>query len=129
MKQTKTKRRSSKRSSKRSFSEDNRHFLTLLSKSKQKNRRNKLIDVANNNEIKAISECVKNIVEGNVPISSKHLQILKQHKHVLKSIAQRCYPIKKKRELLKQRGGFLGAILPIALGALSNIIGPLFGAK
>lgn len=121
------KTRSSKR--KRSYAVDNQHYLTLLSKCKQKNRRNKLIEAASSNEIRAISECIKNIVEGNVPIDNKQLQILKRYKQVLRSLAQRCFSIKKKRMLLRQRGGFLGAILPIALGALSSIVGPLFGAK
>ena len=112
-----------KHSTKGSFATENKHYLTLLSKSKQKNRRNKLLDVASTGEIKAISECVKNIVEGNVAISNKDLHILKRHKQVLRSIAQRCYPVKRKRSLLKQKGGFLFQLLPLAISALTGLFG------
>ena len=107
---------------KKSFAAQNKHYLTLLSTSKQKNRRNKLLDAANTNEIKAISECVKNIIEGNVPISDGDLKILKRHKQVLRSVARRCYSVKRKRVLLKQKGGFLISLLPLALTALTKLI-------
>lgn len=107
-----------------SFAAQNKHYLTLLSTSKQKNRRNKLLDAATTNEIKAISECVKNIIEGNVPITESDLKVLKRHKQVLRSIAQRCYSVKRKRALLKQKGGFLFSLLPLAITAVSRLLNP-----
>lgn len=104
-------------------------YLNLLSKSKDKNRRNKLIDAANNNEIRAISECVMNIIEGNVHISKPQLKQLKQHKKVLRLIAKRCSSTKQKRSALKQKGGFLPALLPMALKALGGLFLPMLFNK
>jgi uncharacterized protein YlxP (DUF503 family) len=103
--------------------------LTLLSKTKEKKRRNKLIDVASNNEIRAISECIMNIIQGNVPISKTQLQHLKQHKNVLRSISSKCHSMKRKRTILKQKGGFLPAIIPVALKALSSLFLPMLFNK
>ena len=98
-------------------------YLTLLSKAaKNPTKRNKLIDVADTSEIRAVSECIKNILEGNVPLSKKHLNQMKRHKLLLRSLAKRCYPVKKKKTILKQKGGFIGALIPMAISALSGML-------
>lgn len=93
-----------------------------MSKAKNSNRRNKLIDVADGSEIRAVSECIKNILEGNVPVSNRHLKQMKQYKTLLRSLAKRCYPIKSKKKILKQKGGFVAALLPLAMSALGGLI-------
>ena len=75
-------------------------YLLLLTNSKQKKRRNKLIDTANNNEISAISKCAKILLKKH----DKHLK--KSHKKVLNLLTKTNYPIKRKRALLKQKGGW-----------------------
>ena len=81
-----------------------------------------MIDVADGPEIRAVSECIKNILEGNVPVSNRHLTQMKKYKTLLRSLAKRCYPIKDKKKILKQKGGFIGALLPIAMSALGGMI-------
>ena len=103
-----------------------KEYLTLLSTSKAGVRRKKLVDAGNNGEIQAVSECIQNIIEGNVPVSKEQLTLLKRYKTVLRALASRCRPIKQKKQLLQQKGGFLSAILPIALNALGGLVGGIF---
>ena len=93
-------------------------YLTLLSKSKNPHRRKKLIEAGNSGEIQAVTECIQNIISGNVPVNKNQLKLLKRYKYVLRNLAKKCRPIKNKKKMLLQKGGFLGALLPIALNAL-----------
>lgn len=82
-----------------------------------------MIDVADGSEIRAVSECIKNILEGNVPVSNRHLKQMKQYKTLLRSLAKRCYPVKSKKKILKQKGGFIAPLLlPLAMNALGGLI-------
>ena len=103
-----------------------KEYLTLLSKSKNTSRRKNLIEAGNNSEIRAITECLRNLIEGNVPINKGQLSLLKRYKSVLRSLASKCQPIKSKKKILKQKGGFLAALLPIALSALGGLVGGIF---
>ena len=100
-----------------------RNYLLLLSRTKNKNRRKHLIDAGETGEIKAVSECIDNVLRGNVHITEKQLNILRQYRGILRKLANSCHPVKKKKKILKQKGGFLRALLPMAL----NVAGELFG--
>ena len=43
-------------------------YLTLFSTTKNRARLDKLVDLAHSAEIRAISECIQNILQGNVPL-------------------------------------------------------------
>ena len=101
-------------------------YLTLLSKSKTSGRRHELVDAANNGEINAVIECIKNILNGNVPLDKTHLLRLRKYKSTLRSLASRCIGSKEKKKVLKQKGGFITTLLPIALSALGSLFGGIF---
>lgn len=103
-----------------------KEYLSLLSKAKNRERRNKLIDIADGSEVRAVSECIKNILEGNVPLKSHHLKQMKRYKVLLRSLAKKCYPQKKKKILLKQKGGFIASLIPLAVSALGGILPQIF---
>ncbi len=104
-------------------------YLTLLSKAKKSKRRKLLIDLADCDEIRAISECIANVLTGNVRLKSAHKKKLERHKQVLRSLISKSSSTKKKKQLLQQKGGFLPALLPLALSAVSSILPALFGGK
>ena len=97
-------------------------YLSLFSKAKYRARRDKLVDLADTAEIRAVSECIQNLLQGNVPLQSQHLKQMKRYKNLLRSLAKRCYSVKKKKSLIKQKGGFIGALIPLAVSALGGII-------
>ena len=96
-------------------------FLTLLSKSKQKKRRDLLIDLASSHELKAIIECIVNILRGNVSLNDRKKKKLSRFKNIMRQVALKSNPIKKKKRILQQKGGFLGALIPIALSAIGSL--------
>jgi Trp operon repressor len=103
-------------------------FLTLLSKSKNSQRRKQLISLATPEELKAVEECILNIVRGNLTISRAQRQKLQKYKKALRKITDRTGSKSSKKKILRsQQGGFLPTLLPIALSALTSIVPALFG--
>jgi hypothetical protein len=71
--------------------------------------------------IDCICECTKNLLHGNVPVSATQFKKLEPYKKVLRRLSNNKLTNKQRRQLLvKQNGGFLGALLgPIAtLGSM-----------
>jgi hypothetical protein len=73
-------------------------------------------------QIRVMEEACYNLVK-NKKLSSKQLTALaKKHGSSIKVIARRKYPTKVKRALLSQKGGFLGALLPILATIVTSFI-------
>ena len=102
-----------------------RDYLTLLANSKDGKRRKALLDVATKQEIDAISECLLNIVNGRVRISPTKIGKLKRIKKHLKDLTNKRCSFKRRKQILKQEGGFLTSLLPVAL----TVLGSLFGGR
>ena len=103
-----------------SFAERNLEQLKVLSKSKNKK---KLLRKVPNNIIKAICECCKNLLCGNIPCNKRCLNKLRPYKKALRDLSKSKVPLFKKRRILTQKGeGFLGFLLPTALSVLSTLL-------
>ena len=100
-----------------------RDYLTLLANSKDVKRRKALLDIVTKLEIDAISECFLNIVNSRVRISPSKIGKLKKIKRHLKEVTNKRCSFKKRKEILKQEGGFLTSILPVALSVLGSLFG------
>lgn len=122
--QARKKQRSAKKQ-KEPLAIKHKEYLTLLSKTKNNSRRQKLIEAADSGEISAVSECIRNLVEGNVPLNKSQLRSLRRYKRTLRTLAKKCGGVKKKRKLLRQKGGFLSTLIPIALSAVTSLLGGL----
>ena len=72
-----------------------------------------------------LSECAKNVLRGNVPLSARHSAKLRRNKNDLRQLSAKKTSLRKKRQIV-QKGGFLSALLTPVLtllgGALSNVI-------
>ena len=106
-----------------------REFLSLLGKSKQPKRRKLLLKAATCDEIKAIAECALNLLEHRIKITSAQKRKLKPYKNALRFVSSKQVNLKKKRNILEQKGGFLATLLPLAVSALSSIVPALFGQQ
>jgi hypothetical protein len=106
-----------------------RDFLTLLGNTKNKKRRNALIEVGTSGEIDGVSECILNILMGRVPLKPNQIRKLRKIKRYLRQLADKKCSLKKRKHILKQKGGFLGALIPIAVSALGSLFGGLIGKK
>src|SRR6267154_2230536 len=98
-------------------------YLRMLQKSSPKVRSTLTKKHCSPEFIKCICECAKNVLVGNVALSSEHKRRLKRHKLSLRKLALKKTPMKIKKKIV-QSGGFLGALL----GPIVKILGGLFGA-
>ena len=67
-----------------------------------------------------ISECAKNILKGNVPLTDRQKTGLHRRRNDLRALSMKKTSLRKKRRIL-QHGGFLTAPLPPVLGILSSL--------
>ena len=75
--------------------------------------------------VSCITECVKNLLKGNVPLNSAQKKKLAAKKKILRQFALKKTSFGKKQKLI-QSGGFIGALL----GPIISVLGGLFnGAR
>jgi len=74
--------------------------------------------------VHCISECCKNVLKGNVPLTPAQKVSLFRRRHKLRQLSLKKTTLKKKRRII-QDGGFLGALL----GPIISILSGLFGGN
>jgi len=103
-------------------------FLPLLNRiSKLRNKeKSQYAKRCNKEFIDCISECAKNILHGNVQLSSKQKTALRRNRQNLRRLSIKNTSLKKKRQII-QKGGFLGAIIaPILATLRGSLVSSLF---
>jgi hypothetical protein len=100
----------------------NAKLLKLLHKASPAVRRKLLKKCCNQDFVQCMCECVKNILQGVVPLSAAQKAILRRKKRTLRLLVLKKTSGRKRKQLI-QSGGFLGAIL----GPIVSILGKLFG--
>jgi hypothetical protein len=104
----------------------NFHVLKALFKSKPK-RRKELLASADSDLVHSLCDCSKNVLNGNVPLSSSRKKQLKRHRKLLRTLADSSVPFgTRSRIIKKQRGGFL-PLIPALLAPILGIVGNLIG--
>jgi len=90
----------------------NIHLLRALHSSKPARRRN-LLKIADDDLIRALSDCALNLLSGNIPLDSKRKRTLKRYKRELIAVSEPSSSVDTKRKvILNQKGGFVsGALL------------------
>jgi len=68
-----------------------------------------------------ISECAKNVLKGNVPLTDRQKMKLRRSQNDLRELSTKKTALQNKRRIL-QKGGFLTALLPPILGVLANLL-------
>lgn len=96
-------------------------FLKRCQHARCKKKFKSLIKSAGSSDILTLSECAKNLLLGNIPMTEKQKVKLKKHKKKIKMLALKKNSISKKRRML-QRGG--GAFIPL----LATLAGTLLSS-
>ena len=68
-----------------------------------------------------VSECAKNVIKGNVPLTKRQMTNLRRKRYDLRALSKRKTSLKTKRKIL-QKGGFLTALLPPVLSVLGSLL-------
>ncbi len=91
-------------------------MLSVLSKAPSPMRK-QMIQTASKDVIDTVCECCLNVLKGTIPLSKHQKECLAKHRHVLHQMVQKKIPIRQKKKMLVQRGGFI-QLLPMVLTPL-----------
>ena len=101
---------------------NNIDFLRVLKNCNSKQRR-ALLQAADSKLLKAICECVLNVLRGTVKLNPSQKRKLRRHKDSLRQLADKRIPLKRKKNLIVQKGeGFLGILLAPVLQQLASLL-------
>jgi hypothetical protein len=99
-------------------------MLSVLSKASSPMRK-KLIQTASKDVIETVCECCLNVLKGTIPLSKHQKKCLAKHRHVLRQMVQKKIPIRQKKKMLVQHGGFLPILGPMLAPLIGTIGKPL----
>ena len=104
------------------------HVKSLLRKisSSSTKERQSVLKKLSNSEIKLLCEVCLNLIHGHLKVKDQTtFNKLKRHRKFLSDLADKRKPIKRKRQLINQKGGFLAtlaaAALPVVVDSLFRI--------
>jgi len=105
------------------MSQRTRKFLPMLKRIRKMGDRAKkeYVRKCNKEFLDCVSECAKNVIKGNVPLSDRQKTNLRRRKKDLRALSVKKTSLRKKRKIL-QKGGFLTALLPPVLSILSSLL-------
>jgi hypothetical protein len=78
--------------------------------------------------IDAISEIAKNCLAGNINLKRCDFQKLSKYQNILRQISKKS-TVKRRKQILQQKGGFLSLLIPPALSLIASVVGDLIGSK
>ena len=70
----------------------------------------------------AISEISKNVLSGRIPITENERRILNRYKEQLREIKKKTITLKKRKQIINQKGGLLPGLLVPAVGFLAQFL-------
>ena len=97
-------------------------FLSVISKTRNKKKRSGLIDFATKQQLEAIAECIENVLNGNVALTANQSKCLAKHKNTMRMVSNHGVSLPMKKRVLKQEGGFLATLIPLAVSALGSLV-------
>ena len=99
----------------------NADALRFLAKCNPRQRK-AVIQHADNGLLDSLCECALNLLKGHVRLNPKQKKKLSIHKQRLRSLSNKKVARKKKKTILNQHGGFVGALLAPVLGTIVSLL-------
>jgi len=99
----------------------NYHTLQVLKTADPKLRK-AVISNCNKELLNCISECVLNVLNGNIKLPYCVTRKLQKRKAAFRKVSDRRVPLSKKKNLIVQHGGFLLPLLSAVLPTLPSLI-------
>ena len=99
-------------------------FIKKLAENKKNKKEiNHLIKNSKANEINSLSEVALNILNGTLPCTRHRKNFLKKNLHDLRLLGDKKTVNKSKKKVLMKGGGFLlGALIPVAISAITSLL-------
>ena len=99
----------------------NYHHLQVLKTAKPPLRK-AIIKNCNSELVKSISECVLNVLNGNLNVTTCQKTRLRKLKNPLRALADKRVPISTKKRLINQQAGFLVPLLSAILPTIGSLL-------
>jgi hypothetical protein len=99
----------------------NYHTLHVLKHARQKLRK-AIISNCDMDLVNCISECILNILNGNITMTGCEKRKPSKHKVALRKLVDKQVPIRWKKLLILQRVGFIVALLAAVLPTFASLI-------
>lgn len=77
---------------------------------------------ASSDLISAIGEIALNILKGRIPLKEHQKNILKKWRKAIRKLSDKTMPIKKRKRVVNQSGGFIGALLGFAIPLITSLL-------
>lgn len=99
-------------------------LLSILAAKKKANSQfnKRIIDSLNSSQMGDVQKIVSNFLKGRYTLPSLQLKRLAADKKYIYQIANSKVPMNVKKRILKQKGGFLPALIPLAAKTLGPVI-------
>ena len=85
-------------------------------------QRKALLGMCTNDQVRGMEEIALNIVKNTTPLNRNQVEVCRHWRKPLKLIALKRHPIKYEKRIL-QKGGFIGALLPMFGSVLASVLG------
>ena len=95
--------------------------LKKLTKLRNDKERRSFLKSCKRMTIYSICEICRNVVRGNMPISTFRKRQLKKYREHIRELSKKSISLKKRRKILNQHGGFLPGLLLPAVTILAQI--------
>ena len=100
----------------------NAQLLRLLTKAKPEQKK-AILKTLSNDQVKAVCQCVLNILHGTIGVTKKVRNRLEKHKTCLRKLGDKKVSVNHKRKILIQKGsGFLDSLLGPVLTGLASLL-------
>ena len=100
----------------------NYHALRLLEGGDAQLRK-AVISASSDDLVKSLSELALNTLAGNIELSQWQKRKLAPHRKQVRLLAKKSSSTKTKRNLLKQKGGFIPLLIAPAVSLLASLVG------
>lgn len=100
--------------------------LNEIARSKSAKKRQQLLKEAKDCIFYAISEISLNVLNGNIPVSKQRKLKLTAHKSKLRRLALKTTPLKERKKIVIQSGGFLASLIIPAVTILADVLAKKF---
>ena len=96
-------------------------LLKLLIKAPLRQRK-AILCAASDDLVTAISEIALNTLKGKIALTPHQVRVLKKKRTLIKTLSNKRVPLRRKKYLVKQSGGFLGPLLGFAVPLITSLL-------
>lgn len=106
----------------------NLYLYGLIGQNSNKAQRRALIDSMNQSQMRGVQHLISDFLKKKYEVPTKILKKLRRDRRYIYDLLNNDLPIENHKEILKQRGGFISSLIPLAGALASPMLDLLFKA-